>query len=399
MMENEEVDGQIDRMVQFIQQEAEEKAREIDDAANEEFNLEKLQLLENEKASIRKEYERKESQAEVAKKISHSKYVNEMRLKVLTAREGAIQEVLATARRDLVGVSESPQYRELLLSLIVQGMKKLGEKKAVVKCRQVDSGVVHGMLGEAKKAYAAKYGETAPDLKQNDKEFLLPPPTAEADDPAFSCSGGVVLTSADGRIVVNNTLDDRLMICFHENLPLLREVLGRLTAQDIMSSKLVRVTPEESAFTVMELLVENGVSGLPVVDSNNRVIGVVSAYDVLALDCTPGQLDKSEGFFPPINKCINEFGGDRSAMWRDFHERRAAIKKARATRVGDSMHETYTVPQTMSLPDVADFIVRKRLHRVFVVDALDKLVGVVSRGDIMRATIKSFRHVMDGPSH
>lgn len=178
-----------------------------------------------------------------------------------------------------------------------------------------------------------------------------------------------------------------------------REKLGRLTAQDIMTSNLVRVTPEESVLTTMELLVEHRVSGLAVVDSSNRVIGVVSAHDVLALDCTPGQLDKSEGFFPPVNKCINEFGGDRNAMWRDFHERRAAINKARATQVGDSMRETHTVPQTMSLPDVADFIVRKRLHRVFVVDASDKLVGVVSRGDIMKATIHSFRGVMDGPSH
>lgn len=37
-------------------------------------------------------------------------------------------------------------------------------------------------------------------------------------------------------------------------------------------------------------------------DEDRKVLGVVSAYDVLALDCTPGQLDKSDGFFPPINR-------------------------------------------------------------------------------------------------
>lgn len=129
-MDNEEVDGQIDHMVKFILQEADEKAREIEDAANEEFNLEKLQLLESEKANIRKEYERKESQAEVQKKIAHSKYVNEMRLKVLKARESAIQEVLSSARKELENVSKGAQYKDLLLSLMVQGMKKLGEKKS-----------------------------------------------------------------------------------------------------------------------------------------------------------------------------------------------------------------------------------------------------------------------------
>jgi len=224
-MDSEEVDGQIDHMVQFILQEADEKAREIEDASNEEFNLEKLQLLEHEKANIRKEYERKESQAEVQKKIAHSKYVNEMRLKVLKAREGAVQEVLKASREELLAVSSSSQYKELMLALMVQGLKKLGEKKAMVKSREVDKSLVHSLIGETKKKYSARYGDPAPELKQSEKEFLNPPPDDGLDDPALTCLGGVVLTSADGRIVLNNTLDDRLMISFQENLPTFRTKL------------------------------------------------------------------------------------------------------------------------------------------------------------------------------
>lgn len=71
-------------MCKFIEQEAIEKANEIEDAANEvrtlfsksieipfvqEFNLEKLQVLEIEKTNIRKEFTRKEAQAEVQKKM------------------------------------------------------------------------------------------------------------------------------------------------------------------------------------------------------------------------------------------------------------------------------------------------------------------------------------------
>lgn len=44
----------------------------------------------------------------------------------------------------------------------------------------------------------------------------------------FSCMsscGGVVLTSQDARIVLSNTLDDRLMIAFQENLPYVRQKL------------------------------------------------------------------------------------------------------------------------------------------------------------------------------
>jgi len=88
------VEKQIEQMVRFIKQEAEEKANEIRVSAEEvgnsrhwcsnqnhkpcltithfwlqEFNLEKLQLLEQEKAKIRKEYERREGQVEVKKKM------------------------------------------------------------------------------------------------------------------------------------------------------------------------------------------------------------------------------------------------------------------------------------------------------------------------------------------
>ena len=40
-----------------------------------------------------------------------------------------------------------------------------------------------------------------------------------------TCTGGVSVASANGKIVVNNTLDDRLRIAFSANLPQFRQVL------------------------------------------------------------------------------------------------------------------------------------------------------------------------------
>ena len=53
----------------FIKQEAEEKAAEIAVAAEEEFNITRLQLLEAEKARVRREFERREGTIEVKKKV------------------------------------------------------------------------------------------------------------------------------------------------------------------------------------------------------------------------------------------------------------------------------------------------------------------------------------------
>ncbi|KAJ8621651.1 hypothetical protein MRB53_030180 [Persea americana] len=68
-MNDADVSKQIQQMVRFIRQEAEEKANEISVSAEEEFNIEKLQLVEAEKKKIRQEYERKEKQVEIRKKM------------------------------------------------------------------------------------------------------------------------------------------------------------------------------------------------------------------------------------------------------------------------------------------------------------------------------------------
>jgi len=88
---------QIQQMVEFIKQEANEKANEIRVAADEEFNIQKLNLVEAEKIKIRKEYERKSSQIEVKKKIEYSTQLNAARLRLLQARDDFLNNTLAAA--------------------------------------------------------------------------------------------------------------------------------------------------------------------------------------------------------------------------------------------------------------------------------------------------------------
>ncbi|GFR51972.1 hypothetical protein Agub_g14499 [Astrephomene gubernaculifera] len=229
-MNEAEVERQIEQMVRFIKQEAEEKSTEIKVSAEEEFNLEKLQLLEQEKAKIRKEYERKEGQVEVKKKIEYSKQLNEMRLKVLAAKEAAVQEIITEAKARLRDVSKNPTtYKQLLQDLLVQAMRKLNEKSMTVTCRQVDLLLVKEVMDPARKAYTAMFGAEAPALAVDQTKFLPPPPTDGED--VESCCGGLVVTSADGRITCNNTLDDRLKIAYQANLPTVRAKLFGTFAQ------------------------------------------------------------------------------------------------------------------------------------------------------------------------
>jgi len=124
-------------MVQFIKQEANEKAREIAIATEEEFNIEKLSMVDGEKIKIAKEYERKETTVDTAKKIEASTGRNAMRLKVLSARAQAMETVVEEARAKLAETSaDAGRYRTLMTALIVQGARKLGDARAMpgVRC-------------------------------------------------------------------------------------------------------------------------------------------------------------------------------------------------------------------------------------------------------------------------
>lgn len=171
--------------------------------------------------------------------------------------------------------------------------------------------------------------------------------------------------------------------------------LEDLEVSDIMTSPAISLLSEASVFSAMDLMVEKNISGIPVVDDDNVMLGIVSGYDLLALESTPGRLDDSVGFFPPIGRCKQLYGGDSKKMWEEFNAMQNALRNARGKSVGEAMHEAVTVTPDTSIITAANKIVQRKLNRLVVVDAEGKLAGILSRGDIMRATINHFRWQMD----
>lgn len=223
-MNDADVSKQIQQMVRFIRQEAEEKANEIAVAAEEEFNIEKLQLVEAEKKKIRQEYERKEKQVEVRRKIEYSMQLNASRIKVLQAQDDLVNSMKDSAKKELLHVSDDANsYGKLLKDLIVQSLLRLKEPSVLLRCRKCDLELVESILTEAKQEYAEKAKVHAPNITIDNHVYL--PPPAEYDAHSLYCSGGVVLASQDGKIVCENTLDARLDVVFRQKLPEIRKRL------------------------------------------------------------------------------------------------------------------------------------------------------------------------------
>jgi len=220
-MRDEEVQKQLKQMVSFILKEANEKAEEIKVKANEEFNIEKQRLLQAERVKILKDFEKKNKQVEVQKKIAYSNELNQARLRSLKAREDAVTRVIADAYRRLTTISSSPDYENLLVVLIVQALIKLEEPAASVLCREEDERLVKSDIPKAIQQYREL---TARDVKLTLSTQRINPVSFEGLETP-SCAGGVVLSAQDGKILCNNTLEQRLQTSFEQLLPTIRTIL------------------------------------------------------------------------------------------------------------------------------------------------------------------------------
>lgn len=209
-----DVQKQIKHMMAFIEQEANEKAEEIDAKAEEEFNIEKGRLVQQQRLKIMEYYEKKEKQVELQKKIQSSNMLNQARLKVLKVREDHVRVVLDEARRRLGEVtSKSGQYADVLVTLIVQALYQLMEPEVTLRIREADLAIVKSVLGRATHDYKNKIKK---DVSLNiDKDLYLP---------AETC-GGIELSSAKGRIRISNTLEARLDLISQQLLPEIRTAL------------------------------------------------------------------------------------------------------------------------------------------------------------------------------
>ncbi|KAJ8007059.1 hypothetical protein DPEC_G00113640 [Dallia pectoralis] len=209
-----DVQKQIKHMMAFIEQEANEKAEEIDAKAEEEFNIEKGRLVQTQRLKIMEYYEKKEKQIEQQKKIQMSNLMNQARLKVLKARDDMISEMLSEARKRLANIAKDPsRYPALMDGLILQGFYQLLETKVTIRCRKQDMQVVQAAIQKNIPVYKAAVKNSI-EVRIDQDNFLSP-----------DISGGIEMYNANGKIKVSNTLESRLDLMAQQMMPEIRVAL------------------------------------------------------------------------------------------------------------------------------------------------------------------------------
>ncbi len=139
-----------------------------------------------------------------------------------------------------------------------------------------------------------------------------------------------------------------------------------IPVQSVMTTSVVSATKAMTVHEAASLLAKSRISGMPVVDENGRVIGVISEADILVPEGT-----KREGIFRAFFRSL---AGKSAPAGRD------------GDLVGDVMNKApITTEPDADIKEVAAVLDMHRIKRLPVVDADGKLVGIISRGDIIRA--------------
>lgn len=175
-----------------------------------------------------------------------------------------------------------------------------------------------------------------------------------------------------------------------------------ITVRDIMNADVVTIRHDESARSLARLLADSDISGVPVVDGNDRVVGVASTTDLVRLaagdvdvlfanasvgsqvergpDIEDDELEEAlvadaYGFFLPEDAPLSS-----AALFEQLPE--SAFDRASVAEV--MTEASFAVGPDLEIPDLCDYLHRGRIHRALVVED-GALLGIVTSQDVLRA--------------
>jgi CBS domain-containing protein len=137
-----------------------------------------------------------------------------------------------------------------------------------------------------------------------------------------------------------------------------------MRAKDVMSPDVLTIQAEATVLEAARLLINGGVSAVPVVDTSGMLVGILSEADI-----------------------IRHTGGVAPTDLSDVANAARTMQEAQSRRVADVMtKDVATVSEDTSLHEIADLMLKLGIKRVPIVSR-NAVVGIVSRVDLLRALV------------
>lgn len=147
-----------------------------------------------------------------------------------------------------------------------------------------------------------------------------------------------------------------------------------LLVKDVMTKGVISIGKYESVMYVADILSEKNISGLPVVDKENKVLGIITQADILSM-----------------------IGVSREHTFKDLL-RYMLGEKLPERRMGDHVGDIMTSPAITINPgaNIAEAVRMmddRRIRRLTVVDDDNRLIGIITRADILKAVINKVKEM------
>ncbi|MGW6568566.1 CBS domain-containing protein [Streptomyces sp. NPDC054975] len=155
----------------------------------------------------------------------------------------------------------------------------------------------------------------------------------------------------------------------------MRTVVKHRTVGEVMTSEVVQAHPDTSFKELARLLTSHHISGLPVVDDDDKVMGVVSRTDLTRRQAARGRSGSGRG---------------RVLRALTRHVRPTAL-----TADGLMSSPAVTVHPEQRVVDAARIMERRHIDRLPVVDEEDRLIGITTRRDLLRVFLRTDEEIYE----
>ena len=147
-----------------------------------------------------------------------------------------------------------------------------------------------------------------------------------------------------------------------------------LNASDIMTTDVITVTKDTNLQDLARIFYENHINGVPVVDDDGRLIGIICESDLIR---------KNKKLHIPTVVTIF----DAVFYLESPKKLEKEIERINATKVEDLYtKEVFTIDEQTEIDEIATFMTQKKLYTIPVVDG-DRLVGIIGKADLIRTLV------------
>ncbi|MBW7473894.1 CBS domain-containing protein [Paenibacillus oenotherae] len=152
-----------------------------------------------------------------------------------------------------------------------------------------------------------------------------------------------------------------------------------MQALDIMIDHVIHVHEKDTIRTVLDKFIDHGISGLPVVNNSNEIVGYISDGDIMQF------IGKHKDIVLDVILLVSVIKGDQD----QFEERARNILALNVMELANK--KVIKVKWNEEIENVAAVLGEKRIKKL-PVERDGKLVGIISRGDVIRNAFKDLLH-------